>query len=71
VEVRLVWKDDASFSHGGVPGGPPDGPRQALIVTADAVTGVPCLVGASYRDVKPRPGELYLYGPRKDLVSSR
>ncbi len=69
VEVRLVWKAGASFAHGGVPGGPTDGPRQALIVTADAVTGVPCLIGASYRDVKPRPGEIYLYGPRRDLVS--
>jgi hypothetical protein len=71
VEVRLVWKSGASFTHGGVPGGRPDGPRQALIVTADAVNGVPCLIGASYRDVRPRPGEIYLYGPRKDLVSSR
>lgn len=70
VLVRLVWKDDASFDHGGVPGAPPDGPRKALIVTADATTGTPCLIGASYSHVRPRPGEIYLYGPRKDLVGS-
>jgi hypothetical protein len=68
VQVRLLWDAGASFTHGGVPGEPPDGPRQALIVTADGVTGVPCLIGASYADDDPRPGEIYLYGPRKDLV---
>ncbi|WP_151084345.1 hypothetical protein [Nocardioides cynanchi] len=52
----------ASFMHGGVPGGPPDGPRQALIVTADPATGRPCLIGASYSHVRPRPGEVLLYG---------
>ena len=71
VLVRLVWKADANFVHGGADGAPPDGPRKALIVTADATTGTPCLVGASYADDDPRPGELYLYGPRKDLVSRR
>ncbi len=71
VLVRLVWKADASFLHGGVPGAPPDGPRKALIVTADATTGTPCLIGASYAHVRPRRGETYLYGPRQDLVSPR
>jgi hypothetical protein len=71
VQVRLIWKRGASFTHGGTPGEPPDGPRQALIVTADADTGAPCLIGASYAHVRPRPGEIYLYGPGKDLLSPR
>lgn len=71
VQVRLLWDDDASFTHGGVPGAPPDGPHKALIITADADTGVPCLIGASYSDDDPQPGEIYLYGPRKDLVPAR
>jgi hypothetical protein len=47
--------------------------HQALIVTADATSGVPCQIGASYGSAAadPRPGELYLYGPRKDLVSAQ
>lgn len=63
VRVRLIWMAGASFTHGGVVGAPPDGPRQALIVTADPVTGQPCLIGASYSHVQPRPGETFLYGP--------
>ena len=39
VRIRLVWKADANFVHSGVPGGPPDGPRKALLVTIDPVTG--------------------------------
>jgi hypothetical protein len=69
VLVRLLWKNDASFDHGASAG--PDGPRKALLVTADAVTGVPCLIGASYAHDDPQPGEIYLYGPRRDLVSPR
>jgi hypothetical protein len=71
VLVRLLWKDDANFDHLGSVGSPPDGPHKALLVTADAVTGVPCLISASYAHDDPQPGEIYLYGPRKDLVSSR
>jgi hypothetical protein len=64
VRVRLIWMAGASFMHGGFAGpGPPDGPRQALSVTADAATGQPCLIGASYSHVAPRPGETFLYGP--------
>jgi hypothetical protein len=66
VHVRLIWMAGASFTHGGTAGeGPsPDGPRQALIVTADAATGQPCLIGASYSHVQPGPDETFLYGPR-------
>jgi hypothetical protein len=64
VHVRLIWMAGASFMHGGTVGAPRDGPRQALIVTADAATGQPCLIGASYSHVQPRPGETFLYGPR-------
>jgi hypothetical protein len=67
--VRLLWKDDASFTHGGVAGGePPDGPRKALLLTVNLPSGQICLVGASYAHDDPRPGEIYLYGPRQDLV---
>jgi hypothetical protein len=69
VLVRLLWKDDASFDHGASAGR--DGHRKALLVTADAATGVPCLIGASYADDNLQPGEIYLYGPRRDLVSPR
>jgi hypothetical protein len=64
VHVRLIWMAGASFTHGGIAGGGPrDGPRQALIVTADAGTGQPCLIGASYSHVAPGPDETFLYGP--------
>lgn len=69
--VRLLWKDDASFTHGGDPGGPPDGPHQALLLTVNVPSGDICLVGASYAHDDPQPGEIYLYGPRKDLVPTR
>jgi hypothetical protein len=71
VEVRLIWKDDANFTHGGVPGGAPDGPRKALLVTADAASGVPCLIGASYSHVRPGPHEIYLFGPWKAGLGPR
>jgi hypothetical protein len=62
--VRLIWLANASFGHGGVPGGPPDGARKALLLTTDATTGVVCLVAAEYSHVQPRPGETFLYGDR-------
>jgi hypothetical protein len=70
LEVRLLWKDDASFTHGGVVGAPPDGPHKALLLTVNVPSGDICVVGASYADDDPRPGEIYLYGPRQDLVPS-
>ena len=65
VQVRLEWRG-ANFSHGGSTGDD----RQALVVTANVPTGQPCLIGASYgaRSSDPTPGEIYLYGPRQDLV---
>lgn len=68
LEVRLLWKDDANFDHGGIVGGPPDGPHKALLLTVNVPSGDICLIGASYADDDPEPGEIYLYGPRKDLV---
>ena len=72
VLVRLEW-DGASFTHGAGMAGFAGERRQALIVTADATSGVPCLIGASYGSAAadPKPGELYLYGPRKDLVPTQ
>lgn len=67
LNVRLVWKADASFTHGGVPGGPPAGPRKALVITASPGTGTVCETGAMYRNVGARTGETLLYGtwPKK------
>lgn len=67
--VRLVWNKDASFDHGGAVGAPPDGPRKALELTVNVPSGQVCLIGASYSHVKPQPGEIYLYGPGRDLVT--
>jgi hypothetical protein len=66
VLVRLVWKD-ASFSNGGIRGGP-ERPN-AQLVTADATSGTVSFMGATYgaAAADPEPGEVYLYGPRKDL----
>jgi hypothetical protein len=66
--VRLLWKDDASFVHGASTGDPPDGPHKALLLTVNVPSGEICLVGASYAHDDPKQGEIYLYGPRKDLV---
>ena len=72
VLVRLVW-NGANFSHGAGMAGYDNGRHQAVVVTADATSGVPCLIGASYGSAAadPKPGELYLYGPRRDLVLVR
>jgi hypothetical protein len=72
VQVRLLW-DGASFNHGASTAETAKDQHQALVVTADATTGVPCLIGADYGATAsdPRPGEIYLYGPRKDLVPAQ
>lgn len=72
VLVRLVW-NGANFSHGAGMVGRANERHQALVVTADATSGVPCLIGASYGSAAadPKPGEQYLYGPRKDLVPTQ
>jgi hypothetical protein len=62
LNVRLVWKADASFTHGAVPGGPTDGPRKALVFTASPATGEVCGTVAIYRNVGAGPGETLLYG---------
>lgn len=64
IRIRIVWKADASFYHGGVPGGPPDGPRKAQLITINAATGDICRQGASYRNVGASSGETLLYGSR-------
>jgi hypothetical protein len=62
VHIRLVWKADANFVHGGVPGLPPDGPRKALLLSVDPQTGDVCGTSAKYRDVGAAAGETLLYG---------
>jgi hypothetical protein len=64
LQVRLVWKADANFMHGGVPGAPPDGPRKALLISVNPQTGHTCRTGASYRNVGAAAGETLLYGRR-------
>lgn len=72
--MRLVW-NGANFTHGASTGegeGGGSSRYQALVVTADATSGEPCLIGADYGATSdPRPGEIYLYGPRKDLVPTQ
>lgn len=72
VLVRLVWKD-ADFDHGAGMAGHADEGHKALLVTADATSGTACLIGASYgvKAANPKPGELYLYGPREDLIPTQ
>lgn len=66
VNVRLVWKADANFVHGGVAGAPPDGPRKAALITVDAKTGHICESGAMYAHVGAAPYETLLYGQWPD-----
>ena len=72
VQVRLLW-NGASFNHGASTGEDANDRHQALVITADARSGVPCLIGADYGSTAsdPESGEIYLYGPRKDLVPSQ
>jgi hypothetical protein len=59
--VGLEGKRD--FTHGGVPGGlPPDGPRKALLLAVDPLTGDVCGTSAKYRDVGAAAAETLLYG---------
>ena len=62
LNIRLVWKADANFSHGGVPGGPPDGPRKDLLMVVDPTTGHICETAAGYRNVGAAADETLLYG---------
>jgi PASTA domain len=62
LHIRLVWRADASFVHGGVPGLPPDGPRKALLISVDPQTGDVCGTSAKYRDVGAAADETLLYG---------
>ena len=62
INIRLVWKADANFTHSHLPGGPPDGPRKDLVMTADQRTHDVCETGAGYRNVGAAPDETLLYG---------
>ena len=72
LHVRVVWKADADFFHGGVRGAAAaDGPRKAAMLTIDAQTGKVCDGFARYRGVGAEPGETLLYGRWPARVSSR
>lgn len=60
--VRLAWESDANFTHNHPPSDPPDGPRKAILITADATNGHVCQVGADYRPVGAVPEETLLFG---------
>lgn len=62
MNLRLVWKKDANFDHAGTPGGPPDGPRKASLITVVPQTGKICASGARYRGVGAKADETLLYG---------
>jgi hypothetical protein len=69
LRVRLVW-DSANFTHGGLPGGPPDGPRQALLFRVRIADGHVSGLGARYRDVGADSDETLLYGRWPDPAAS-
>jgi hypothetical protein len=61
LNIRLVWKADANFTHSHLPG-IPDGPRKDLLMTVDQRTHHICETGAGYRNVGASAGETLLYG---------
>ena len=62
VNIRLVWKADANFTHSHVDGSVPDGPRKDALITVDPTTGHICESGAGYRNVGAAASETLLYG---------
>lgn len=66
LNIRLVWKADANFTHSSLDGSPPDGPRKSVLITADPTTGHVCESGAQYRNVGAADGETLLYGEWPD-----
>lgn len=62
LNIRLVWKADANFTHSHLPNGVPDGPRKDILMTVDQGTGQTCETGAGYRNVGADAGETLLYG---------
>jgi hypothetical protein len=62
LNIRLVWKTDANFTHSHLPNGLPDGPRKDLVMTVDQGSGQTCETGAGYRNVGADAGETLLYG---------
>jgi hypothetical protein len=68
LNIRLVWKADANFTHSHFPNSPPDGPRKELLMTVDPTTRQVCETGAKYRNVGAAASETLLYGewPNKE-----
>jgi hypothetical protein len=62
LNIRLVWKADANFTHSHKPNSPPDGPRKELLMTVDQRTHDLCETGARYRNVAAAADETLLYG---------
>ena len=62
LNIRLVWKADANFTHSHKPNSPPDGPRKELVITVDQSTRHICETGAGYRKVGADDTETLLYG---------
>ena len=62
LNIRLVWKADANFTHSHPPNSLPDGPRKDLLMTVDETTHDVCETGAGYRNVGASTDETLLYG---------
>ena len=62
LNISLVWKADANFTHSHLPNSLPDGPRKDLLMTVDQRTHGLCETGAGYRNVGAAAGETLLYG---------
>ena len=69
VLVRLVVGDNAGLATGNAGGTDPPG-HEAVLATADATSGTVCFVSVGVGSVTadPRPDEVYLFGPREDLL---
>lgn len=66
LNIRLVWKADANFTHSSPPDSEPDGPRKELLMTLDPRSGHVCETGAGYRNVGADADETLLYGAWPD-----
>jgi hypothetical protein len=68
INIRLVWKAVANFTHGHTPNSPPDGPRKDMLLTVDPTNGHVCEAGVGYRNVGADDNETLLYGQWPDLA---
>ena len=58
LQIRLIG--EFNIPHGSRPG-IDDGPTTAVLITADPLSGLPCLIGVNVGDVAPEPGATVLF----------